>query len=161
MISPKQPVEPEILDPAEYALCYAVAGPHWADLCGHDGYVGTVWPVVHSKAGSRREIIDVYVFEQSNLGQTICLRYGDEEASQYHSPGSIEGLIEFAGRLESWKAALGLLKSRGNIAWKAIPTFLNPDDPVLVIPPGKLFNPDLGKSESLDPAEVITVTVSL
>ena len=111
--------DPKIIDPDQYAPCYEVAGPHWPDVCGHGGYVGTVWPFV---GVGIRQIIDVYVFDDKFKegmtipAQTLCLRYG-EEGCEYYSPGEVSDLAQHAPRMEAYAAALSLLRSRGHIVW--------------------------------------------
>lgn len=117
-MSEQTETDPKIVDHAQYSRCYEVAGPHWPDICGHGGYIGTIWPFV----GTDRQIVDVYVFSDkfkegmSITSQTLCLRYGPE-GSEYYSPGEISNLIQHAASLAEYGAALRLLQSRGHIVW--------------------------------------------
>lgn len=102
----------------EEAILGIIPGPIWPNGCSHGGYVVsfTSWN------GTVEERIDLYVFQPNEAsiypGQSVCMRFG-EDGGDYYSPGNVQNLISGArAGMESYRHALEILESRGQIVWQ-------------------------------------------
>ena len=90
--------------------------PEYTDCCEHpDGsYLGSI----RQGPKNNDEWLDVYVYEDSTLGQSVCIRYGEND-QDYYSPGNVLYIAACIVRdhlsIEAYALALHLLLKKGKI----------------------------------------------
>lgn len=91
--------------------------PEYKDHCSHPGgsYVGSILTINHNHD---EEWLDIYVYEDSFDGQSVCIRYGADGA-HYISAGSILQVIQLGMRRKSdaYEYALHVIRKHGVITF--------------------------------------------
>ena len=101
-------------DNIKYIQPFMGKQPRWTDECLHglDCFIGRL-DVTYATAegGTRKETMDVYVFDSHMMGAELCIRYGSKP-NEYISPGRV---IDVAMMQNNglYKAAMDMVKSAG------------------------------------------------
>ncbi len=89
--------------------------PEYTDKCEHpeDSYIGSI----QQGPNQDNKWLDVYVYEDSTLGQNICIRYGKND-QDYYSPGDVFQLvanITINHGIEAYHLATRVMLKKGKI----------------------------------------------
>jgi hypothetical protein len=104
-----------------------IDGPVWQDGCDHgsEAYIASYEVVPSLDADIKK--YDLYLFLQPDLGQEVCIRYGNE-GGHYISPGLLINFLQTTIWGEATKQhspeyfnALQILKEIGTFEWKPDP----------------------------------------
>ena len=88
------PIDVKLLDPTDISVKSISTTPYYDDACDHgeDAYLFSYEHLSGRPDGTFcKEKRDVYVFEDYELEQHWCIRYGNEP-SEYYSPGDVLNL---------------------------------------------------------------------
>jgi len=101
-----------------------VDGPVWKDHCNHGPteYIASFSVIKNRQGVLSEEKFDLYLFEGGDIGQEVCIRYGDNP-EQYISPGTLADFIQSACSLHTGQSsseywmAYQILRDLGQFNW--------------------------------------------
>ena len=89
--------------------------PYWKDYCGHgkDNYICSF----EYENPRLEETYDVYIFNDINGNQQVCLRYGNS-IEQYVSPGTLIEMISMTSSNHMKQQAVKKILEHGTIKFE-------------------------------------------